>query len=261
MPVCDGCGFSFNDTFKFCPQCGRAKPEAPSVKLEVEVKSRAHDFDCPLCRDASAVQKVSAIVGGSTSISQGSSSSSGSSSVYAEHSGEKVANAYSYSSTSSYNKSQTELAKKLTLPDPPVEPQRSWYSAPGCWSGGAGVVGVLLVSFLLFKINSYGDLFRSIGGGFLGCGIGVVAVGLGAGLAAIVVGNIADSMKGTDEKYQAAMEDYRREMQVYAGLQAQWEKLYYCHKHDVVYTTTLQEAVPVGEAISACYLWSNKDNA
>ncbi len=26
MPLCQGCGASYDDNFKFCPHCGRAKP-------------------------------------------------------------------------------------------------------------------------------------------------------------------------------------------------------------------------------------------
>ncbi|NSW54248.1 MAG: hypothetical protein HPY85_17230 [Anaerolineae bacterium] len=260
MPICDGCGFSYDDSFKFCPQCGRATPEPPRMKLEVEVKAPAHDFDCPLCGHADAVQKVSAIVGGSTSISQGSSTSSGSSSVYSERSGEKVANAYSSSSSTSYHKSQTELAKKLSLPEAPTEPKREWYAAPGCWgTAGAIIAGIGTVA-ILTQLDFYTNLYHSPLGVIFGCIIGGVVVGLVGGLAIAIVGNIADSLKGTDDLYNAAMEGYRKEAAAFAGLKAQWDNLYYCHKHDVVYTTTLREAVPVEAAISACRLWSSKDN-
>ena len=35
MPLCQGCGASYDDTFKFCPHCGRAKPEAINVNVRV----------------------------------------------------------------------------------------------------------------------------------------------------------------------------------------------------------------------------------
>lgn len=38
MPVCVGCGGSYDDAFKFCPFCGRARPE-PNV-LHVSVTSQ-----------------------------------------------------------------------------------------------------------------------------------------------------------------------------------------------------------------------------
>jgi hypothetical protein len=37
MPLCQGCGASYDDNFKFCPHCGRAKPEPRSINLNVQV--------------------------------------------------------------------------------------------------------------------------------------------------------------------------------------------------------------------------------
>jgi hypothetical protein len=35
MPVCQGCGGSYDDQFKFCPYCGRSKPEPTTINLNV----------------------------------------------------------------------------------------------------------------------------------------------------------------------------------------------------------------------------------
>lgn len=37
MPFCQGCGASYDDTFKFCPHCGRAKPETEGINFNVQV--------------------------------------------------------------------------------------------------------------------------------------------------------------------------------------------------------------------------------
>jgi hypothetical protein len=37
MPLCQGCGASYDDNFKFCPHCGRAKPQPESINLNVQV--------------------------------------------------------------------------------------------------------------------------------------------------------------------------------------------------------------------------------
>jgi hypothetical protein len=37
MPFCQGCSASYDDTFKFCPHCGRAKTEPESINLNVRV--------------------------------------------------------------------------------------------------------------------------------------------------------------------------------------------------------------------------------
>lgn len=38
MPVCQGCGGSYDDKFKFCPYCGRAKPEHLQRRQETKYK-------------------------------------------------------------------------------------------------------------------------------------------------------------------------------------------------------------------------------
>jgi len=35
MPVCEGCGGSYDNQFKFCPHCGRAKPEPVTLNINV----------------------------------------------------------------------------------------------------------------------------------------------------------------------------------------------------------------------------------
>ena len=37
MSTCSACGASYDDTFKFCPHCGRAKPEPEWINLNVQV--------------------------------------------------------------------------------------------------------------------------------------------------------------------------------------------------------------------------------
>jgi uncharacterized protein YjbI with pentapeptide repeats len=34
MPLCDGCGASYENSFKFCPHCGRAKTEPQKIIVE-----------------------------------------------------------------------------------------------------------------------------------------------------------------------------------------------------------------------------------
>jgi len=256
MPICPGCGFSYENTFNFCPQCGRPKPEEKKVVVTAEVKMPSHDFDCPLCNDASAVQKVSAIVRGGTSESRGSSTSSGLSNVYLEDNNKHVANAYSTATTNSYQKSQSSLAKKLTLPDPPDEPKVGSYAANGCWSWGVGAIVFVGVSILLLRIDAYNSLFDSIGGGFVACGLWIFVAAIATGIAFALVDYASNQANDTKGKFKTAMDNYQNELQAYLRVQYQWNELYYCHKHDVVYTPKLRKAVPVDQAISACYTWA-----
>lgn len=55
MPVCQGCGGSYDDGFKFCPNCGRAKPEPESLRIHVSVSSEDRWETCRLVREIVAV--------------------------------------------------------------------------------------------------------------------------------------------------------------------------------------------------------------
>ncbi len=90
MPVCEGCGASFQDDFEFCPHCGRAKPETPKIEVDVKVSPRNSPYDCPLCGDAMNAQKVTAIVSSGTSKGSQQSTTQGSSGYYSASSGKKV---------------------------------------------------------------------------------------------------------------------------------------------------------------------------
>jgi hypothetical protein len=48
MPVCQGCGGSYDDGFKFCPYCGRAKPEPEVIKVLVSVLSQENWEICKI---------------------------------------------------------------------------------------------------------------------------------------------------------------------------------------------------------------------
>lgn len=35
MPLCEGCGGNYDDKFKFCPHCGRARPDPITININV----------------------------------------------------------------------------------------------------------------------------------------------------------------------------------------------------------------------------------
>lgn len=43
MPLCKGCGSSYDDEFKFCPHCGRAKPEPEEIRVRVQVEPTGYE--------------------------------------------------------------------------------------------------------------------------------------------------------------------------------------------------------------------------
>lgn len=63
MPVCEGCGVSYEDQFKFCPHCGRVKPEKAQnneeiAKVKLEVAKTNAELEIFLLRqDVENLQK------------------------------------------------------------------------------------------------------------------------------------------------------------------------------------------------------------
>src|SRR5690606_13626358 len=43
MPVCEMCTASYDDAFKFCPYCGRARPEPEVAYIDVRVTEAAYE--------------------------------------------------------------------------------------------------------------------------------------------------------------------------------------------------------------------------
>ena len=59
MPICEGCGSSFEDKFKFCPYCGRSTP-GPKI-VQVDIREAEPVNACPVCLRNDKVEKVSVI--------------------------------------------------------------------------------------------------------------------------------------------------------------------------------------------------------
>lgn len=73
MPVCPGCGSSYEDQFAFCPYCGRAKPQDPKpIKIEVTHSQAGSSRACPQCHRDDQVVLVSAYIQQNTSSFSGS---------------------------------------------------------------------------------------------------------------------------------------------------------------------------------------------
>ncbi len=242
MPVCEGCGSSFDDGFKFCPQCGRVKPEAKKINIEVDIKPRTSPYDCPLCEDAANVQKVSAIVASGTAEGSGHSISTGSTDFYSTASGKKVVDGYSTSTSSSSSFQQSQLAQKVNLPKPPWKPKSSAWD-PGNWT--FGIVG-LLVLFVM------GAIYDEVGEGLVFFIIGGLVLWV---VVTIQFANLVNKLNHSAEKDKKSNEAYQAELNIYEQAKVVWENLYYCHKHDVVFCAGLNHHMPVEKSWAACLEW------
>jgi transcription elongation factor Elf1 len=246
MPLCEGCGSSYEDTFNFCPHCGRSKPEPETIKVAVEVSSKRSIYDCPLCGDAASVQKVSAIVDAGTSEGSGSASTSGSAQIYLTASGKHVGDSFATSTTNLSSVQQSKLAQKLAHPAPPRKPLYSGWN-PG-W------VVYVIVGFLVLAVLV--PISEEIGEGLLveiliNCGGGLILTIAGVlGLASLV-----NRLAKTDAKEALKNEKYQAELAVFNNAKAKWDDLFYCHKHDIVYLPGRKDHAPSAEVWKACGDW------
>jgi len=53
MPECKGCGGSYEDSYNFCPYCGKAKPNQNNIKVDVEIKNDFYWETCEIVFDYS----------------------------------------------------------------------------------------------------------------------------------------------------------------------------------------------------------------
>lgn len=142
MAICEGCGFSYQDSFQFCPQCGRAKPKYTNVTLSTSVVT---ELECPKCHSDDKVEKISAILKAQTHTIEGSLPIS---EVYTNSEGE-IRTDTSYKKFTSTQLSS--LARSVAYPPQPVIPKKPTIFWLLCFS-------VLTISGICFFLYSFGDL-------------------------------------------------------------------------------------------------------
>jgi hypothetical protein len=250
MLICEGCGSSYDDSYKFCPQCGRAKPEVPKIQVDVSLSPRKTPFDCPLCGDAMNVQKVTAIVASSTSEGTQKSVTYGSSDYYSSASGKKIGDGYSSSTTKSSSFHQSILAAKLVPPQPPSEPK---------FSESNLLLWVLITVVLCLIIGC----LSTMGGQSASDDItfGLIVIGLLGitiiGLWVFIFNDKTTDKSKKDEKEKKILE-YQIALKRFLKAKEIWEKLYYCHKHDIVFIEGKDKYETVNKTWAVCLEWGNE---
>jgi hypothetical protein len=249
MPICEGCGASYEDTYKFCPHCGRAKPEPLKVNIEVDVSHKTSPYDCPLCGDSGSVQKVSAIVASGTSEASENSKISGISKSYSSISGKQIGDSYLSGTANTNAVQQSKLAQLLALPDPPKKtPSTAW--VPGCVTYGVVFFAVLTVMVQISESSNMGlggEIFVNL---FLG--------GIVTGIAVWGIQTLVNNLRGVSEEDRKAEEKYQSQMKIYNSAKMTWGNLYYCHRHDIIFLEENKDYAPKDEAWQACVRWSSK---
>ena len=115
MPTCSSCGGNFDDTFQFCPYCGKPKPKTQEpIRVDVVSHELSSSLDCPKCHRIDSVSKVSAIVQGGTHQINGQIPVS-----YTSHDSEGWHSGTSYESY--HATQQSNLASRLMPPEKPIK--------------------------------------------------------------------------------------------------------------------------------------------
>jgi hypothetical protein len=242
MPICQGCNVSFDESFAFCPYCGRAKPETPKIKLEVDLTRKQTPEDCPKCNNDTHTQKVSSIYASGTSTGTDYTVGSGTSNYYQTYDGKRIGTSRSSSSSSSFSINQSQLAEYLI---PPTPPKREGASN---WPLIIIVVLALLFTYGIFDSMKHPPDLSGFGTTLICCGVWALM----AALLGILWHYLTRSeTRQKEEAFQEKMKKYKKARYV-------WEHLYYCHKHDIVFLEGRKDYFPVKETLDACYILGNE---
>jgi len=226
MPLCEGCGASYEDNFQFCPHCGRAKPKPVEIKMNIQDDT---GLACPFCHRSDKVQKVSAYLGHNTVNLQG---------VTIEKRTYEDKDGKSYTSTENvpFNGTQTSvLAKKL---QPPVQPRAKGKPGGAWWLRNVvgfyarmGIGGVILAAIGMIMLISRGETKE------------LPFMALGA-LFSLFFGTVFMVwFRSLNTKYKKKCDEYNKEVirvqsQEFPKWQTvieNWNELYYCDRDSYVF--------------------------
>ncbi len=170
---------------------------------------------CPQCENDNSIQRVSAVVAGGTST--GSFSGPTGAVTYSDG---KIGSAGGYTTLS--GGSSTALAKMLALP---MRPQKIFSN-----SCNGTILIVLFLFLVLIGISMVIGSLSNANYDSLGCALpfGILFT-LGSMIAIIAI-----------NKRDARIES--TELPFWETYKARWEKLYYCHKHGIVFDPETNKA-------------------
>lgn len=225
MPICGSCGKNYENTFKFCPNCGRAAPERGRVSNLIQENQSI--LACPKCHKDDNVAKVSAILQRDTHQSQIRVP------VTTIHSGD---NGEISSSTYWENVSSTQtsnLAKTLLPPPPPIKSEWGETSS----SISLAVFGISLIVLAcapcIAALPMFGVLSQTTTKEERG--MAILAI-IGATLLSIflllVFGAVSYYFVSKSSKYH---KDYPSHRMLWEESMNRYNQLYYCFRDDNIF--------------------------
>lgn len=223
MPVCSGCGASFEDTFQFCPHCGRSRPKPQEIHLVTreEIPPNA----CPICRKNDRVEKISAIYSRDTHQISGSTTSTN---TYVDKDG------YTRHETRDNPFSGTQQSNLASFLTPPKQPEKN----------GACFRYLLIVPCILF-------LFGGILGVFMADTVPQIIVYIAIFL--ISAYGLYWIFSTAKKKNRIAQQNLEMETARWNKAMGRWQQTYYCHRDDVVFLPGEQGSVPAQNMLDFLY--------
>ena len=240
MLVCEGCGYSFDNSFKFCPQCWREKSDP--AKVEAVILDDISDLACPLCRRVDKVEKVTEIRRHQTQSLSGTMPVPR---LYTDSKG----NVGSYTGRGSFNGTQvTNLAQSLEPPKRPPLPNKHGCST-WIWLGlliWLGFFGGLDLFFfpLMNVVTDSGDPMMLIAscGGLVWLGFSILLLFLWK-----------KKYNKENVQYQKNLNEVNRNITEWEKAIQKWELIYYCYRDGCVFIPGNNISVPVEKIIEFAY--------
>jgi hypothetical protein len=240
---CGQCGQANPPTNKFCGKCGSAVSLPGSQSIE---RQPNEPNACPKCRKADRIQKLSSIVSVGTHQTTGTSTTSGRTDLY-DRDWKYAGDAYSSSRTAIDAKQQSELAKKVSLPEKPHKPHQPSGSAPMVAIVVTGVIALCIGPYVGSQLDNTGvNLWVQIGGCF-GSVLLVVVVG------GFIASGLSHPTGDAVQQYQQQLSAYEKELDEWNMAYQRWEKMYYCYRDDVIFIPGEEMVVASDQTFQLCY--------
>jgi hypothetical protein len=250
MPVCQGCGASYDDDLAYCLHCGRENPKAFKTRSEPVYDKTT----CPICHKDDKIEKVTEIrryqiqdINGSMPVSN----------TYTDSDGKVT----SFTNRASYHGTQaTNLAKALTPPTKPTSP-----TLHGCFTwlwlifnfvylflGFFGVCGCSNSLLLSSDSFSYGGE-NTVGFSIFSVII-IIIIGLGyLGFGVLLFILWKKTYNIENSKFPGNQELYNQKMIKWEKAIQKWNLLYYCYRDGSLFIPGKKNSSTVDKMLDFIY--------
>jgi hypothetical protein len=219
MPICNSCGKNYEDTFQFCPHCGKPKPVE-------EMQKPCSQNSCPKCGLTDKIEKVSEIRRSQIQHLEGTMPVSRS---YSDNNGD----VRSYTGYRNFSGTQsTNLAEALT---PPSAPQIVKEHQAGTWW--------LLVLMIYFGIAAIGLPIAFIATS--GSGLGILALVIMAGLWIFFISKWNARFNREKATYKERLSSFKEEQRSFELAMQNWRNLMYCYRDGCVFLPGQSTSAPI----------------